>query len=429
MTNTGRTLSCIAVAVQHPHEVSSYARETQSVSDSSNKGKKKPRISTDDICCWWETEHLTYFGIRWFFRFCGERKTTIFFVVLSLGLFDFLIPQPRWWESVFCAQRMRTLWSSQRSVVTVCTFDVQKISLLCSYGVWSALCMFPSCDIWYKFHLPPAFICAVTSVSLLNSYDGSQDLATAECYNPRVNKWSNIAAMGAKRSCAGGSQICDRKPKAFCGMLHKFLGSLISPMLFCCPSKHVTIARLLPHYITGTCQWNGLIYVMGGYDGASCLSSVERYDPLTLTWTSIAAMNFKRRYLRVTCLGETDIFDFLGRVSRCCGRSPSPTNSLRTASLVRAVSEMQTRLKIFSCQLKKLFKNLRNNKGTGFFLPDGCIFALGGHDGSCHMSSVEVLDPEVSFCATRLNHFRSYQLLMMPTKGNKRFTLGQWGNC
>ena len=53
----------------------------------------------------------------------------------------------------------------------------------------------------------------------------------------------------------------------------------------------------------GTCEWNGLLYVIGGYDGASCLSSVERYDPLTLTWTSVAAMNLRRRYLRIAVLG------------------------------------------------------------------------------------------------------------------------------
>ena len=55
----------------------------------------------------------------------------------------------------------------------------------------------------------------------------------------------------------------------------------------------------------GSCEWNGLLYVVGGYDGASCLASVERYDPLTRTWTSVAAMNLRRRYLKVTVLGMT----------------------------------------------------------------------------------------------------------------------------
>ena len=59
--------------------------------------------------------------------------------------------------------------------------------------------------------------------------------------------------------------------------------------------------------VPGACEWNGLLYVVGGYDGTSCLSSVERYDPLTLTWTSVAAMNLRRRYLRIAVLGTTTV--------------------------------------------------------------------------------------------------------------------------
>ena len=38
-------------------------------------------------------------------------------------------------------------------------------------------------------------------------YDGNQDLATAEYYNPRVNKWSRITSMGTKRSCLGTKEL------------------------------------------------------------------------------------------------------------------------------------------------------------------------------------------------------------------------------
>jgi len=48
---------------------------------------------------------------------------------------------------------------------------------------------------------------------------------------------------------------------------------------------------------------DGLLYSCGGYDGASCLSSVERFDPLTGVWTSCPAMSTRRRYCRVTVLG------------------------------------------------------------------------------------------------------------------------------
>ena len=54
----------------------------------------------------------------------------------------------------------------------------------------------------------------------------------------------------------------------------------------------------------GVVVLNGLLYAVGGYDGASCLNSTERYDPLTNTWTSIAAMTVRRRYVKVTVMGK-----------------------------------------------------------------------------------------------------------------------------
>ena len=53
----------------------------------------------------------------------------------------------------------------------------------------------------------------------------------------------------------------------------------------------------------GTASYDGLIYCCGGYDGASCLSSVERYDPLTGVWTSCPAMSTRRRYCRSVIMG------------------------------------------------------------------------------------------------------------------------------
>ena len=54
----------------------------------------------------------------------------------------------------------------------------------------------------------------------------------------------------------------------------------------------------------GVSTLDGLIYCCGGYDGASCLASVERYDPLTGVWTACPAMNTRRRYCRVAVLGK-----------------------------------------------------------------------------------------------------------------------------
>ena len=49
---------------------------------------------------------------------------------------------------------------------------------------------------------------------------------------------------------------------------------------------------------------DGLLYAIGGYDGGSCVDTAERYDPLTNQWSSIAAMNIRRRYAKVAVVGE-----------------------------------------------------------------------------------------------------------------------------
>ena len=59
--------------------------------------------------------------------------------------------------------------------------------------------------------------------------------------------------------------------------------------------------------ISGTASYDGLIYCCGGYDGASCLSSVERFDPLTGVWTSCPAMSTRRRYCRSVIMGRLTI--------------------------------------------------------------------------------------------------------------------------
>lgn len=38
---------------------------------------------------------------------------------------------------------------------------------------------------------------------VVGGYDGITDLATAECYEHQINKWTVITPMGTKRSCLG----------------------------------------------------------------------------------------------------------------------------------------------------------------------------------------------------------------------------------
>ena len=58
------------------------------------------------------------------------------------------------------------------------------------------------------------------------------------------------------------------------------------------------------HYVAG------LLYAVGGYDGASrqCLSSVESYNPLCDTWLTVSEMSCRRSGAGMTCCQFSFIF-------------------------------------------------------------------------------------------------------------------------
>lgn len=44
----------------------------------------------------------------------------------------------------------------------------------------------------------------------------------------------------------------------------------------------------------GATSQDGFIYVVGGFNGAECLNTAERYDPGTDNWTFITSMQQRR---------------------------------------------------------------------------------------------------------------------------------------
>lgn len=54
--------------------------------------------------------------------------------------------------------------------------------------------------------------------------------------------------------------------------------------------------------LSGVAAWNQYIYVVGGYDGASQLASVERYDTERNAWEEVAPMRAARSALSLAVL-------------------------------------------------------------------------------------------------------------------------------
>lgn len=58
------------------------------------------------------------------------------------------------------------------------------------------------------------------------------------------------------------------------------------------------------YFNAGAASLGGALYAVGGHDGWSYLSSVERYDPDTELWTHVSSMSAPRSTLGVAVVSD-----------------------------------------------------------------------------------------------------------------------------
>lgn len=158
------------------------------------------------------------------------------------------------------------------------------------------------------------------------------------------------------------------------------------------------------------------LYAVGGYDGTSrrCLSSVERYNPATNEWTSIADMNHRR--------SGPAVADLAARIYVVGGHD---------GLLVRSSAEYYDPRVGVWCSITDMHIARRNagmlpNTSLGRGLPwitsiifpisglvshNGMLYVVGGDDGTANLDTVETYDPNLNtwtLLPGRLNIARCY---------------------
>lgn len=106
-------------------------------------------------------------------------------------------------------------------------------------------------------------------VYAVGGFNGSLRVRTVDVYDAASDSWSTCCSMEARRSTLG---MNDSQFKI-----------IIEETL------HISLSELL-----GVAVLNGMIYAVGGFDGATGLSSAESYDPKANTWTLIESMSTRR---------------------------------------------------------------------------------------------------------------------------------------
>jgi len=115
------------------------------------------------------------------------------------------------------------------------------------------------------------------------------------------------------------------------------------------------------------------IYVVGGYDGNSSLTSVEVYSPTSRKWTSLPPMQTKRYYCAAVSMGgQIYIMGGKGRKSR-----------LSSVEVYNPISG----------QWKSLPHMHTKRSGCAAVSLGEQIYIIGGSDGNSNLTSVEVYSP------------------------------------
>nr|CDS32163.1 kelch protein 3 [Hymenolepis microstoma] len=127
----------------------------------------------------------------------------------------------------------------------------------------------------------------------------------------------------------------------------------------------------------GVAVLDGIIYAVGGFNGTHGFASVEALDPWSGTWKSVAPMSVSRSSVGVAVLGR-----YLYAVGGYDGTSRRCLSSVErynpTANEWTPVADMNHR-----------------RSGPGVAELESRIYVVGGHDGLLVRSSAEYYDPRV----------------------------------
>uniref|UniRef100_A0A803TYW9 BTB domain-containing protein n=1 Tax=Anolis carolinensis TaxID=28377 RepID=A0A803TYW9_ANOCA len=122
--------------------------------------------------------------------------------------------------------------------------------------------------------------------------DGSSCLKSMECFDPHTNKWSICAPMSKRR---GGVGVATYNGFLYVVGGHDAPASNHCSRLSDCVERYdpktdtwTTVAPLsVPRDAVGICPLGDRLYAVGGYDGHTYLDTVESYDAQNNEWTEV----------------------------------------------------------------------------------------------------------------------------------------------
>ncbi|XP_054155500.1 kelch-like protein 3 [Oppia nitens] len=148
----------------------------------------------------------------------------------------------------------------------------------------------------------------------------------------------------------------------------------------------------------GVGLFNNMIYAIGGFDGTIGLQSAEVYDPKKDLWQYITPMSTRRSSVGVATLN--------GGIYAVGGYDGASRQCLSSVEYYNPVNNTWTLI----CDMSQ------RRSGAGVGVLDGRLYAIGGHDGPAVRKSVECYDPATNSwyqCADMINARRNAGVVSM----------------
>ncbi|NIG59208.1 kelch-like protein 2 [Pontoporia blainvillei] len=221
-------------------------------------------------------------------------------------------------------------------------------------------------------------------VFAVGGFNGSLRVRTVDSYDPVKDQWTSVANMRDRRSTLGAAVLngllyavggFDGSTGNFLlSFLHCWLSSVEAYNIKSNEWFHVAPMNTRRSSV-GVAVVGGLLYAVGGYDGASrqCLSTVECYSATANEWTYIAEMSTRRSGAGVGVLNN---------LLYAVGGHDGP--------LVRKSVEVYDPATNTWRQVADMNMCRRN---AGVCAVNGLLYVVGGDDGSCNLASVEYYNP------------------------------------
>lgn len=202
-------------------------------------------------------------------------------------------------------------------------------------------------------------------------------IRSVECYDVQGERWYNSIDMNLRR-CRAGVAVC----KGIIYAVGGFNGALrVRSVAAFDPKKNEwkSVTSMEARRSTlGAAVLNDHLYSVGGFDGTTGLNTCEMYDPRENEWQPIASMGVRR-----SSVGVGVLKGYLYAVGGYDGASRQCLSSVERYDPTRKEWELVADMTV-------------KRSGAGVGVLGDFLYAVGGHDGPLVRKSVEYYNPDTN---------------------------------